>query len=357
MTDDNRIAIAGVGSIAEIHASSIGDISNATLIAGSCRTESRGRAFAEEYDCEWFAETERMLEEYNPDVLLVCTPSGAHLVPTLAAAERGVDVLCEKPLEITTGRIDRMADACEEAGVALGGIFQQRFTDLLREAHAATKADRFGDLSVANAYVPWWRTDDYYDGSWQGRQELNGGGAMMNQAIHGIDAVQWLVGTAIGVEDNENPVAEVFAYTDQLAHDEDLIVAEDTAVAVVRYHDGTIGQLLGSTSMYPGSRQRIQLAGRNGTVEVLEDKLLTWQFRNEDENDETVHERFGEDESNGTDPMTGDYTEYRRNIEAFLASRESDDPYLVDVVEARKAVAIVEAIYDSAERGEPVSPD
>lgn len=357
MTDFHRIAIAGVGSIAEIHASSIGDISNATLIAGSCRTESRGREFAEEYDCEWFVETEIMLEEHNPDVLLVCTPSGAHLDPTLAAAERGVAVLCEKPLEVTTERIDRMADACEETGVALGGIFQQRFTDLLREVHAATEAGRFGDLAVANAYVPWWRDDDYYDGSWQGMQELNGGGAMMNQAIHGIDAVQWLAGTAIGVEGNKNPVEEVFAYTDQLAHDKDLIEAEDTAVAVVRYRDGTIGQLLGSTSMYPSSRQRIQLAGRNGTAEILEDELVTWRFREEREDDETIRERVGGDESNGTDPMTSDYTEYRRNIEAFLTSLESGDSYLLDVTEARKAVAIVEAIYDSAERGKPASPD
>ncbi|MFC4987880.1 Gfo/Idh/MocA family protein [Saliphagus infecundisoli] len=358
MTENHRIAIAGIGSVAEMHALSIGDIEETTLVAGSCRTDSRGRAFADEYGCAWFSDTETMLDETESDVLIVCTPSGAHLEPTLAAAERGIDVLCEKPLEITTERIDRMAAACEDAGVTLGGVFQQRFTDIFREVHSAAEAGRFGNLSVANAYVPWWRDDGYYEGAWQGTEELDGGGATMNQSIHAIDAVQWLAGTAIGTDRDENPVGEVFAYTDRLAHDEDLMEVEDTAVAVVRYRDGTLGQLLGATSMYPGSLRRVQLAGRDGTAEVLEDELVTWHFRDEREDDETIRERFGEGEASGgaADPMDIDYTDHRRNIEAFLASLKSDDPYPLDASEARKSVAIIEAIYDSAERGEPVSP-
>lgn len=358
MADDYRIAIAGIGAVADMHALSIGDVEEATLVAGSCRTGSRGRAFADEYDCTWFSDTGRMLDESDPDVLIVCTPSGAHLEPTLAAADRRIDVLCEKPVEITTERIDRMAEACEEAGVALGGVFQQRFTDVFGEVHAAAEAGRFGDLSVASAYVPWWRDDDYYDGAWQGTEELDGGGAMMNQSIHGIDTVQWLAGTAIRADRDENPVEEVFAYTDRLAHDGELMEVEDTAVAVLRYRDGTLGQLLGATSMYPGSLRRIQLAGRDGTAEVVEDELVTWRFREERDGDESIRERFGENEGSGgaADPMDIDYTDHRRNIEAFLDSLGSDDPYPLDAREARKAVAIIEAIYESAERGEPVSP-
>ncbi len=357
MADDHRIAIAGIGSVAEMHALSIADIDGATLAAGSCRTESRGRGFADEYDCAWYADTETMLDEADPDVLIVCTPSGAHLEPTLAAAEREIDVLCEKPIEITTERIDRMAAACEEAGVALGGVFQQRFTDIFREVHGAAEAGRFGDLSVATAHVPWWRDDDYYEGAWQGTRELDGGGAMMNQSIHVVDAVQWLAGTAIGTDGN--PVEEVFAYTDRLAHGGELMDVEDTAVAVVRYRDGTLGQLLGATSTYPGSLRRVQLAGRDGTAEVLEDELVTWRFREERDGDETIRERFGQNESSGgaADPMDIDYTDHRRNIEAFLESLNGDDPYPLDATEARKSVAIIEAIYDSAERGEPVSPN
>ena len=371
MTD---IAIAGIGSVAEVHGLSIGDIDGAEVVAGSCRTESRGREFAEQFDCTWYADTAEMLDAEEPDVLTICTPSGAHLEPTLEAAERGVDVLCEKPLEITTERIDEMVAAAEEAGIMLGGVFNQRYNPVVRQLHEAASEGRFDDLSVANAYVPWWREDDYYDGAWQGTEELDGGGALMNQSIHGIDAVQWLAGAAgaangvagSGADDGTadtaegtpraNPVEEVFAYTDTRAHEGDIIEVEDTAVAVLRYRDGTLGQILGATSMYPGSLKRLQLAGRGGTAEVLEDELVTWQFREERDDDPDVRARFGETESGGgaADPMSIDYANHRRNIEAFLDARTNDEPYLLDASEARKAVEIIEAIYESAERGEPV---
>ena len=362
MTAD--IAIAGIGAVAELHARSIEDIDGAELVAGSCRTESRGREFAEEFDCEWHADTTRMLDAASPDVLQVCTPSGAHLEPTLAATEREVDILCEKPLEVTTERIDEMVAASEAAGIRLGGVFNQRYNPVVRQLHEAASEGRFDDLAVANAYVPWWRDDDYYGDAWQGTRELDGGGALMNQSIHGIDAVQWLAGAAgAGGEATDgtgtpavNPVEEVFAYTDTRAHEGDIIEVEDTAVAVLRYRDGTLGQVLGATSMYPGSLKRLQLAGRGGTAEILEDELVTWQFREEHGDDAAVRERFGETESGGgaADPMSIDYANHRRNIEAFLTARETGEAYLLDASEARKAVAIIEAIYESAERGEPV---
>jgi UDP-N-acetyl-2-amino-2-deoxyglucuronate dehydrogenase len=362
-----EIAIAGIGAVAEMHAMSLADVDGADLVAGSCRTESRGRAFADEFDCAWYADTVEMLNAESPDVLNVCTPSGAHLEPTLAAAERGVDVLCEKPLEVTTGRIDEMVAATEDAGVMLGSIFNQRFNPVVRQLYEAACEGRFDRLSVANAYVPWWRDDDYYDGAWQGTEDLDGGGALMNQSIHGIDAVQWLAGAAGAAGDgttdaatgdtpDRNPVEEVFAYTDTHAHEGDIIEVEDTAVAVLRYRDGTLGQLLGATSMYPGSLKRIQLAGRGGTAEILEDELVTWQFREERDDDAAVRERFGETESGGgaADPMSIDYENHRRNIAAFLDARASGEAYLLDASEARRAVEVIEAVYESAERGEPV---
>ena len=357
MSETFRIAIAGIGAVADTHALSVADVEAATLVAGACRTEVKGREFAEEYDCEWYSDTESMLDAAEPDVLIICTPSGAHLEPTLAAAERGVDVLCEKPLEITTDRIDEMIAAADEHDIALGGIFQQRFTDLLGRVREAAADDRFGRLSVANAYVPWWRDDDYYDGAWQGTQELDGGGALMNQSIHGIDAVQWLAGGTMDLAPGENPVEEVVAYTARRSHDDDIMEVEDTAVAILRYRNGALGQLLGATSMYPGSLRRVQLAGRDGTAEVLEDELVTWQFRDERPSDEEVRAEFGDhgDASGGAaDPMDIDYTTHRRNIEAFLDALSNDEPYPLDATEARKAVAIIEAIYESAETGEPV---
>lgn len=358
MTKTYHIAIAGIGAVADMHALSIADLDRAKLVAGSCRTESKGREFADEHGCEWYADTEAMLDDVRPDVLIVCTPSGAHLEPSLAAIERGINVLCEKPLEITTERIDRMVAAADEADVTLGGVFQQRFKPLFQRIHEAAAAGRFGRLSVANAYVPWWREDEYYDGAWQGTRELDGGGALMNQSIHAIDATQWFASATMDLDRDENPVEEVFAYTDRLAHDADLMEVEDTAVATLRYRDGSLGQILGATSMYPGSLRRLQLAGRDGTAEVLEDELVTWQFRAEESTDENVREEFGaESETSGgaADPMAIDYSKHRRNIEIFLDSLSSDDPYPLDGTEARKAVEIIEAIYEAAETGTPVT--
>jgi predicted dehydrogenase len=354
MTD---IAIAGAGNAAEMHALALEQVEGADLVAAASRTESTGEAFADEFDCDWYPDVGEMLERSGADVLHVCTPSGAHRDPTLTATEHGVDVLCEKPLEITTGRVDEMAAAAEEAGVLLGGVFQQRFNPVVRTVQEAAAGGRFGALSVANAYVPWWRDDDYYSGSWKGTKALDGGGALMNQSIHGVDAIQWLAAAAAGIDREHNPVAEVSAYTDTLAHDPDDVEVEDTAVVALRYRSGALGQLLGTTSMYPGSLKRLQVAGRDGTATVEEDELVTWQFREEREDDAATREEFTTTETGGgaSDPMDIDVSNHARNIEAFLAAREGDGEFLLDAREARKAVAIIEAVYESADTGGPVS--
>ncbi|WP_231187858.1 Gfo/Idh/MocA family oxidoreductase [Haladaptatus sp. DYF46] len=356
MTENVRIAIAGIGAVAEMHAESIDDLPNAELVAGSCRTAEKGDEFADEYGCNHYADTETMLDEMIPDVLVVCTPSGAHLEPTLAAANRGVHVLCEKPLEITTERIDEMIEACEAAGIRLGGVFPQRYNPVVETMYDAAASGRFGRLAVANAYVPWWRPDDYYEGAWQGTEELDGGGAVMNQSIHSVDAVQWLAGATMNIHGDENPVEEVFAYTGRLAHDDERMEVEDTAVTVLRFRNGTLGQLLGTTSMYPGSLKRVQLGGREGTAELLEDELVTWEFREEQPNDSAVRTKFTETTNGGgaADPMSIDYEYHRRNIAAYLNALTNDAPFMLDGREARKAVEIIEAIYASADRGTPV---
>jgi UDP-N-acetyl-2-amino-2-deoxyglucuronate dehydrogenase len=351
------IALAGIGAVAETHARAIVDIEGATLVAGSCRTESKGREFAAEFDCEYYADTETMLDTEAVDVLSITTPSGAHLEPALAAAERDVHVLCEKPLEITTARVDRMIAACDDAGVQLGGIFQQRYNPVVRTVREAVDAGRFDLVSVVNAYVPWWRDDEYYDGAWQGTEELDGGGTLMNQSIHAVDAAGWLASAGMDLDHETNPVGEVFAFTDTAAHDGDIIEVEDTAVAVLRYRDGTLGQLLGATSMYPGALKRLQVAGRDGTAEIEEDELVTWQFRNERAYDDDTRQRFTTTEGGGgaANPTNIDYANHRRNIEDFLDSLDSDDPYLLDGTEARKAIAVIEAAYESAATGRPVT--
>jgi UDP-N-acetyl-2-amino-2-deoxyglucuronate dehydrogenase len=276
-----RAAIIGIGAIARLHARALADIPGVELVAATCRTEEKGQAFASEFGCRWHADTGRMLRREKPDFVTVATPSGAHLPVVLAALRRGVHVICEKPLEITLRRVDRMIAAADRSGATLGAIFPQRFNPVLRTVRDAAAAGRFGTLAVAASYVPWWRDDAYYGpGRWQGTLALDGGGALMNQSIHGVDALQWIAGATMpGLAPGENPVDSVIALTAVRAHDAERLEVEDTCVAILRFKNGALGQLLAATSLFPGQLRRLLVGGRDGTAEILEEQLVAWRFR------------------------------------------------------------------------------
>lgn len=358
MAKQYKIAIIGIGAIATMHAKAIADLPNATLVAGSCRGEDKGKAFAKTYNCNWYANYQAMLEKEKPDAITICTPSGAHLEPLQLAAKMGIHVLCEKPLEITQARVEQMIIAA--AGkIILGGIFPQRYNPVVQAVRDAAAQGRFGSLAVINTYVPWWRDDAYYTPPrWQGTLALDGGGALMNQSIHGVDAINWIAAAASpNLDPSENPVEQVFAFTAKRGHDPKLIEVEDTAVAVLRFKNGALGQILGATSMYPGSLKRFQVAGRDGTAEILEDELVTWQFREEKPEDKAIRAKFAAKTSTGggaADPMAIGYVNHTRNIADFLKAIDENRSPTIDGKEAKKAVAIIEAIYESARSGKAV---
>ncbi len=351
-----RAAIIGIGAIAGMHARALRDIPGVELVAACCRTEAKGRAFAEQFGCAWHADAARMLRREQPDFVTVATPSGAHLPAVLAAARRGVHVICEKPLEITLKRIDRMIAACEKAGVTLGAIFPQRFNPVVRTVHEAAAAGRFGTLAVAASSVPWWRDDAYYGpGRWQGTKALDGGGALMNQSIHGVDALQWIAGATMpDLPAGENPVESVVAMTAVRAHDAERLEVEDTCVAILRFRNGALGQLLAATSLFPGQMRRFLFGGRDGTAEILEEQLVAWQFRTAVAEDDDIRARLGAASSTSggaADPLAINYACHTRNFAEFLAAvRDGRRPPL-DGAEGRKAVAIIEACYRSARTG------
>jgi predicted dehydrogenase len=351
-----RAAIIGIGAIARLHAKALADIPGVTLVAATCRTEAKGRAFAAEFGCNWHADTATMLRREKPDFVTVATPSGAHLDATLAAIRRGVPVICEKPLEISLKRIDRMIVAADRRGVPLGAIFPQRFNPVVAAVQEAAAAGRFGQLAIAASHVPWWRDDAYYGpGRWQGTKALDGGGALMNQSIHGVDALQWIAGATMpGLAPGENPVESVVAFTAVRAHDAERLEVEDTCVAILRLKNGALGQLLAATSLFPGSLRRLLVGGRDGTAEILEEQLVAWRFRTEAADDAATRERLGgasQTSGGAADPMAINHACHTRNFEQFLAAvREGRRPPL-DGLEGRKAVAIVEACYKSARTG------
>jgi predicted dehydrogenase len=353
-----RAAIVGAGAIGGTHAQAMGDLHNVELVAAVARRQDRARAFGERFGVAAYTDTAAMLEAERPDLVTIATPSGAHLEGAVAAIERGVAVLCEKPLEIDLERCDRMIDTAERHGVPLGGIFPQRFNPVVRVLREAAAAGRFGELAVVNAYVPWWREDTYYaPDRWQGTRALDGGGALMNQSIHGVDALQWIAGAAgaAGRQD-ANPVQEVFAYTARRGHDPELIEVEDTCVISLRFGGGALGQVLAATSMFPGTFKRLQVGGRGGTAEVLEDQLTVWSFRDALPEDDATRAQFGAATGHGggaSDPMAIDYSLHTANLAAFLAALDAGERQAISGHEARKAVAIIEAAYESARSGRP----
>ena len=181
-------AVVGCGMIAEFHAKAVAEIPNARLVGGySSRFESAEK-FAAAHGCKAYRALDELLADPDVHVVNICTPSGAHLEPAVAAAKAGKHVVVEKPLEITLERCDAIIDACEQAGVRLITIFPSRFSGANLALKKAIDAGRFGRLTLGDTYVKWWRTQQYYDGGgWRGTWALDGGGAYMNQAIHNVD--------------------------------------------------------------------------------------------------------------------------------------------------------------------------
>ena len=332
-----NFGIIGAGLIADFHARAIKSLANARL-AGICGTNSaKVKALAEKYGCRSFPGYAEMLRSGEIDIVTIATPSGAHMEPAIEAARYGKHVLCEKPLEISLERIDKMIEAHKLAGTSLGGIFNYRFNDNLKHLRKAVSDGRFGKITYASVHVPWWRNESYYTNSWHGTNQLDGGGALMNQSIHMIDLLQSLIG----------PVHSLHAYTATLAHG---IEAEDTGVAILKFKNNALGAIYGSTASFPGQFRRLEITGTNGTVVQVENSFAVWQFADQTDSDQEIIKAFTGIEGGGgvADPAAIPFEPHARNISAFIESVESGEPFEVDATEARKAVEIVLAIYSSA---------
>ena len=196
--------------ISRFHAKAIADIENAKLVGCWNRTPESAQQLSAETGCVAFSSLDEMLASSEIQVVTIGTASGAHLEPALAAAKAGKHLIIEKPLEITLERCDQIIAACEENNVKLATIFPSRFHRSSQVMKAAVDAEKFGKLTLGDAYVKWFRSQEYYDsGAWRGTWELDGGGALMNQAIHSVDLLYWLMG----------PVHSIMAHTATLAHD------------------------------------------------------------------------------------------------------------------------------------------
>lgn len=339
--------IVGCGMISGFHAKAVADIRGAKVVACFDTIAAAADRRAAEFGCTAYSELDAMLADPRVDVVTIGTPSGAHLEPAVAAARAGKHVIVEKPLEITLDRCDKIIAACDKAGVALGTIFPSRFHESSRLIKAAIDRGRFGKLTMGDAYVKWFREQKYYDsGAWRGTWALDGGGALMNQAIHSVDLLTWLMG----------PVAEVSAYTATLAHER--IEVEDVAIATLRFASGALGVIEATTAAYPGALKRIEIHGSEGSAAMEEEDIKTWAFARPMKADEALRTRMaGKTQTGGgaADPAAIGHHGHMLLFKDLLDAVKAKRAPAVDGVEGRRSVEIILAIYKSAEIGRPVA--
>ncbi len=333
--------IIGLGMIAEVHAKAISELEGCRLVAGFDSYGERAKKFAEDHACRGYEDIDRFLADPELDIVTIATPSGLHLDGAVAAAKAGKHVIVEKPLEITKARCQEIIDVCASQGVKLTGVFPSRFHNAPILIKKAIEDGRFGKVVMADAQVKWFRTQAYYDsGAWRGTWKYDGGGALMNQSIHAIDLLQWFMGE----------VSEVSAFTGTLSHER--IEVEDTAVAVLRFKNGAMGVIEGTTSAYPGFLKRIEILGTKGSAVMEEESIIKWQFEQELPEDAGIRDRYLHGTATGggaADPKAIGYHGHKKLFESFVKSVSENAAVEITGESAAKAVEIIEAIYRSAQ--------
>ena len=340
--------IVGTGLIAGMHAQALAGVASARLVACLSRDAERAGQFARAHDCAAFSDLDAFLAHPGLDAVSICTPSGAHLETALAATAAGKHLFVEKPLEVTLERCRRIVDAADAAGVICSGVFQSRSLADVLLIKRALEQGRFGDVVVGDAIVKWVRPASYYEDSWHGTRVLDGGGALMNQSIHTIDLLQWLLG----------PIESVQAFTTRRAHAG--LEVEDTAVAALRFASGALGTIVGSTAIHPGFERRIEIGGTAGSAVLVGDTIGEWHFSEETDEDQALRERRADvdpDRGGASDPAGVGIAGHRRQYEELTAAILAGETPDIDGRAATAAVAIVLAIYESARSGRPVTPE
>ncbi|WOO39973.1 Gfo/Idh/MocA family oxidoreductase [Rubellicoccus peritrichatus] len=338
-----KFGIIGTGMVADFHAKAIQAMDGGELFGVASSSYERAQPFVDKHKCKAYASAEELLAQSELDIVTIATPSGAHYDPAMAAIAAGKHVIVEKPLEITTQRIDEMKSAAAQAGVTLAAILNRRFHPAMDAFKKAIDNGRFGRLTSASAYIKWYRNQAYYDSAaWRGTWALDGGGVLINQSIHTIDILLHLAG----------PVKSVQASTACLAHEN--IEVEDIGAALLEFENGALGVIEGSTCSWSkdGHPARVQIAGTEGSVFLADDAFEIWDFMKEEPDDAFVHANLMKGSAAGlgaNDPNAMGFQQHQHNFEEVVqAIREGREPS-TSVNDARRSVELIRAIYESAQ--------
>ena len=334
-----HLGILGAGNISDTHARAAASLPNVRVAAVCGVNDARVNAMAERHGATPYLDLEAFLRHRPLDIVAIGSPSGLHGAHVEAAAAQGLHVLVEKPLEITTARIDAMAAAVARAGVTLGVFFQDRSTPDFMTLKRDIESGVLGRLTLADARVKWYRPPEYYTQShWRGTWALDGGGALMNQGIHTADLLLWLIGD----------VRRVYARAVTALH---AIEVEDTVVAVLEFASGAVGTLECTTAAWPGYSRRVSLTGTSGTVIIEQDRVVRRDVRgapaSDGSEDAPAH-------ASAASPVVADASAHRRVIEDFVEALDAGRAPRVSLHEGRRSIALAEAIYASSRSGRPM---
>ncbi len=334
-------AVVGCGRISSRHTQALADLApshNVKLTAVCDIIESRAKNTAAKYGVKAYTDFQQVLDDPDIDVVSVCVPSGLHSPMGQAAARAGKHVLMEKPISLTLADADALIETCEREGVTLGVVLQNRFNPPMRELRALVDSGQLGQLHLGNATVRWYRPQEYYEDGWHGTWSMDGG-ALMNQSIHHIDALVWLMGE----------VKKVTAYTGTLAH---RMEAEDVGVAVLQFVSGALATIEGSTITYPENLEgSVALFGQHGSVKVggtALNRKVFWKVQGSLEHEREMLMREAVDP-----PSVYGYSHREQYIEMIDAIRQGRLP-ATHGREARRSLEVVTAIYQSAAEGREI---
>ncbi|HYK92212.1 MAG TPA: Gfo/Idh/MocA family oxidoreductase [Acidobacteriota bacterium] len=335
------IGVLGCGNISRIHADAIARVPALKLVSVCSRSAASAEKLASQFRVAAHANLGAFLADRSLEAVTICTPSGTHAELGCAAALAGKHVLVEKPIDVTLEKTDDLIKICAQSGIQLGVSLQSRFLDAPRALRKAVHESRLGRLVMASAYIKWYRTDQYYaSAAWRGTLALDGGGALINQAIHTVDLLQWIAG----------PVAEVHAYSGKLLHPQ--IEGEDTIVATLRFRNGALGVIEAATSVYPGFKRRLEITGTEGTAVLDGDNISTWAPKDGSPNPAPPS---GEVTDGSSNAMAIDSEGHRRVMEDFAQAIQEGCKLVVDGIEGRRALELVLAVYKSARLGKAVA--
>ena len=355
-----RFGVVGCGSIGPTHAGAIKQIADAELVAIADVNADRAAAAAKKFDvAKVYPSHKELIADPAIDITCICTPSGMHSDMAIEAMRAGKHVIVEKPMDVSLEACDRLIAAEQQTGKKLSIISQHRFdaaTMLVKDAIASGK---LGKIVLADATVKWWRTQDYYDsGDWRGTWKLDGGGALMNQGVHTVDLLQWLVGG----------VKTLWAQTRTAAHER--IEVEDVAVAALTFQNGAIGTLTATTAAYKGHPVRIDIYGTEGTAILEGDRLKTLTLKNgQTYNSEEAAAHAVSVAQGGTASVKDEAAQrsavapagatwgdaHRAQIQDFIRAIRGNTKPLIDGRAGRKPLEIILGVYQSQRTGQPVT--